>query len=513
VRALGEEPGNSEGYWAQNYIDKAMELGILKAEDFDSYLGPVNFKQVITREEMCMIIIRAVERLEGEQTFTDLTQVLQVVTDSEDFSFKYNKDIMKTYKLGIITGYPDHTFKPQGVLTRAEASAVVVRLIDPDTRSTFDYEEQYNEQYSGIESHLLGGANWVDPVAAGVRESAEEDWKLITSDLSYIPDQHNYDLGYIPKQLSDDEVMGSFMYDENGPYGGHIEDFERLLQRRIPQDQVDIVMKYLEQKTDKYTYLKHDEAFFYLDNDRYLVRVDEVKLYDGQRNVKAAIEVNFNIWYRDQNFIDTYEKNITQIMPYTDVVIYRYTRSTFDYEEQYNEQHSGMESHLLGGANWVDPVTAGVRESAEEDWKLITSDLGYEPSEYQLQHGLVPKQSLDTVIGALMYDENGPYAGNLEDFERLLQRRMPQDQVDIVMEYLEQKKGYLTYLKHDEAFFYLDNDRYLVRLHEIVTFEGTQYEQAIAVNFNIWYRDQNFIDTYEKNITQIMPYTDVVIYR
>ncbi len=322
VRALGEEPGNSEGYWAQNYIDKAIELGILKEEDFDSYLGPVNFKQVITREEMCMIIMRAVERLEGEQTFTDLTQVLQVVKDSEDFSFKYNKDIMKTYKLGIITGYPDHTFKPQGVLTRAEASTVVVRLIDPDTRPTFDYEEQYNEQHPGMESHLLGGTNWVDPVAAGVRESAEEDWKLITSDLSYIPDQHNYDLGYIPKQLSDDEVMGSFMYDENGPYAGNLEDFERLLQRRIPQDQVDIVMKYLEQKTDKYTYLKHDEAFFYLDNDRYLVRVDEVLAFRGTE-YEQAMEVNFNIWYRDQNFIDTYEKNITQIMPYTDVVIYR----------------------------------------------------------------------------------------------------------------------------------------------------------------------------------------------
>ncbi len=322
VRALGEEPGNSEGYWAQNYIDKAMELGILKTEDFDSYLGPVNFKQVITREEMCMIIIRAVERLEGEQTFTDLTQVLQVVTDSEDFSFKYNKDIMKTYKLGIITGYPDHTFKPQGVLTRAEASTVLVRLIDPDTRPTFDYEEQYNEQHSGMESHLLGGANWVDPVAAGVRESAEEDWKLITSDLSYIPDQHNYDLGYIPKQLSDDEVMGSFMYDDNGPYAGHLEDFERLLQRRMPQDQVDIVMKYLAQKTDKDTYLKHDEAFFYLDNDRYLVRLHEIVTFEGTQYEQAGA-VNFNIWYRDQNFIDTYEKNITQIMPYTDVVIYR----------------------------------------------------------------------------------------------------------------------------------------------------------------------------------------------
>ncbi len=322
VRALGEEPGNSEGYWAQNYIDKAMELGILKAEDFDSYLGPVNFKQVITREEMCMIIIRAVERLEGEQTFTDLTQVLQVVTDSEDFSFKYNKDIMKTYKLGIITGYPDHTFKPQGVLTRAEASTVVVRLIDPDTRPTFDYEAQYNEQYSGIESHLLGGANWVDPVAAGVRESAEEDWKLITSDLSYYPDEKDFDLGMANWQQSSDDILGSFMYDENGPYAGNIEDFERLLQRRMPQDQVDIVMEYLAQKKGYLTYLEHDEAFFYLDNDRYLVRIDEVMLGEGTK-YQAAIEVNFNIWYRDQNFIDTYEKNITQIMPYTDVVIYR----------------------------------------------------------------------------------------------------------------------------------------------------------------------------------------------
>ncbi len=155
-----------------------------------------------------MLIIRAVERLEGEQTFTDLTQVLQVVTDSEDFSFKYNKDIMKTYKLGIITGYPDHTFKPQGVLTRAEASAVVVRLIDPDTRPTFDYEEQYNEQHSGMESHLLGGANWVDPVAAGVRESAEEDWKLITSDLGYEPSEYQLQHGLVPKQ-SLDTVIGA----------------------------------------------------------------------------------------------------------------------------------------------------------------------------------------------------------------------------------------------------------------------------------------------------------------
>jgi hypothetical protein len=90
---------------------------------------------------------------------------------------------------------------------------------------------------------------------------------------------------------------------------------------------------------------------------------------------------------------------------------------------------------------------------------------------------------------------------------------MPQDQVDIVMAYLEKKIDKDTYLEHDQAFFYLDNGKYLVRIDEVLLGEGTQYETAIEINFNIWYRDMNFINEYEENITQIMPYTDVVIYR
>ncbi len=170
-----------------------MELGLLTPKDFDSYKGPVNFGKEITREEMSMIIIRAVEMFEGEQIFTDLTEVLQVVKDSNDFYFKYEEAIMKTYKLGIITGYSDYTFKPQGVLTRAEASTVLLRLIDPEQRQAFDYEGLYNAQNTGMESHLLGGTNWVDPVTATVRESAEEDWKLLTSKIVYEPIQKDFE--------------------------------------------------------------------------------------------------------------------------------------------------------------------------------------------------------------------------------------------------------------------------------------------------------------------------------
>ena len=316
VRAAGQEPGNADDYWAQNYIDTAIELGYLETSDFTDYTGQ------ITREEMSMIIMRAVEHLEGQQALNDLEQVLQVVSDSDDFTYKYKNYIMQTYKLGIITGYTDDTFRPQGVLSRAEASAVLVRLIDPKERIEFDFDALYEKQHSGIESKLLGGPNWVDPLTASDYENAKADWDLMTSDMDYLPSELSFELDRVKNQQSIDYASGILMYDENGPLSGHLEDFERLLQRRMPQDQVDIVMAYLEKKIDKDTYLEHGQAFFYLDNGKYLVRIDEVLLGEGTQ-YETAIEINFNIWYRDMNFINEYEENITQIMPYTDVVIYR----------------------------------------------------------------------------------------------------------------------------------------------------------------------------------------------
>lgn len=43
-------------------------------------------------------------------------------------------DIIKAYASGIITGYQDGTFKPEGTLTRAESSTVIYRLTDEEQR-------------------------------------------------------------------------------------------------------------------------------------------------------------------------------------------------------------------------------------------------------------------------------------------------------------------------------------------------------------------------------------------
>ncbi len=130
---------------------------------------------------------------------------------------------MQTYKLGIITGYTDDTFRPQGVLSRAEASAVLVRLIDPKERIEFDFDALYEKQHSGIESKLLGGPNWVDPLTASDYENAKADWELMTSDMD-IARELDFEL-ICRTQQSIDTVMGAFEYDEDGPIAGHFRRF------------------------------------------------------------------------------------------------------------------------------------------------------------------------------------------------------------------------------------------------------------------------------------------------
>lgn len=53
--------------------------------------------------------------------------------DEIDDEYLYNS-VLKTYVKGIISGYPDGSFSGDRILSRAEASSVIVRLIDKNSR-------------------------------------------------------------------------------------------------------------------------------------------------------------------------------------------------------------------------------------------------------------------------------------------------------------------------------------------------------------------------------------------
>lgn len=98
--------------WFKSTYDEIHQLEKVKnrtilPKEFES----MDLKQNITRAEMCLLAVQAFEaatdndiELDGTQYFTDTNDV----------------NIIKAYEYGIVSGYPDGTFRPDQLITRQE---------------------------------------------------------------------------------------------------------------------------------------------------------------------------------------------------------------------------------------------------------------------------------------------------------------------------------------------------------------------------------------------------------
>jgi hypothetical protein len=102
--------------WYTQAVNYLAEINILKGYE-DGTFKP---NQNITRAEFSAIASRFDEMENGiENSFIDI---------SRDF-WAY-ENIMSAYSKGWIKGYPDNSFKPQNHITRAEAVAIINRMLD-----------------------------------------------------------------------------------------------------------------------------------------------------------------------------------------------------------------------------------------------------------------------------------------------------------------------------------------------------------------------------------------------
>jgi len=126
IAATGEDEGNAaSGHWAQNYYDKALELGYFTEYDIErSMLG-----EKITRAHMALII----SSILGDIKIKNYDEIQEGITDIT-YKTPYEYDITKSYAAGILTGYEDKTFRPNKTLSRAEAATVIYRLVDESKR-------------------------------------------------------------------------------------------------------------------------------------------------------------------------------------------------------------------------------------------------------------------------------------------------------------------------------------------------------------------------------------------
>jgi len=132
VVATEEEPAEQtkqkEGQeWWQIYIENAETSKYINEEQ-KSLIG-----QNISRGTMTEILYNVLNEKEEITVYTD--EELQYLSDRLTDIEKTDIKTLTINGIGIISGYPDGTFKPNGTLTRAEAVAVISRVVNPELRN------------------------------------------------------------------------------------------------------------------------------------------------------------------------------------------------------------------------------------------------------------------------------------------------------------------------------------------------------------------------------------------
>ncbi|KUO52372.1 MAG: hypothetical protein APF76_04875 [Desulfitibacter sp. BRH_c19] len=133
ITSLEIDPGNAEGeHWSMNYIREAESKDIIKNAEFS------NYNKNITRGEIARMIVRTMT----ESYPSNMEKYAGQIADYNQISSGMKDYVLKAYVMGIITGYEDGTFRHNGEATRAEASAMVMRMLDESERQIPGLKEE-----------------------------------------------------------------------------------------------------------------------------------------------------------------------------------------------------------------------------------------------------------------------------------------------------------------------------------------------------------------------------------
>ena len=113
----GKVFGDTQKHWAKDSISTAQAYGIINGYSEWSF-GP---DDNITREQMAVMIVKAAQLKPAESTknFSDKAQISSWAKAAIDTAVAN----------GIMSGYPDNTFKPLATATRAEAATIFANIM------------------------------------------------------------------------------------------------------------------------------------------------------------------------------------------------------------------------------------------------------------------------------------------------------------------------------------------------------------------------------------------------
>jgi hypothetical protein len=135
VRSLGFKPESGSSYWAQPYIDIAIDLKLIDKAEFESY------KKSIRREQAVRIAVKALMLYETAPNSSIYNYIRGKIKDYPSVGDNYKQYVLQAYATGIIVGNTQGYFNSGNSLSRAEAATIFIKNLDAGLRSPMKPDE------------------------------------------------------------------------------------------------------------------------------------------------------------------------------------------------------------------------------------------------------------------------------------------------------------------------------------------------------------------------------------
>ena len=138
-------------HWASGYMQAAADMKIIP----EGMIEEADWNKAISRQKLAVIMERTAQLVNEEEVVTDTAKLENIKSGIKDYDkiCNYCKDyVVQAVLRGLITGYTDGTFGPEKTATRAEASAMIIRLIDQSKRVFPATEKNLDELISNKET-------------------------------------------------------------------------------------------------------------------------------------------------------------------------------------------------------------------------------------------------------------------------------------------------------------------------------------------------------------------------
>ncbi|NLB81649.1 MAG: hypothetical protein GX800_08590 [Clostridiaceae bacterium] len=177
--------------WYYDIASFAKQKGIVLGDE-SGRLMPENS---IKREEIVLMLVRALELKGGSAKFTDIDQ-----------KYLYYNEISAAVESGIIRGYQDGSFCPQNLATRGEAATMIARMLGVEFEDNPPVEndaEKINLTWHHITrvgttttGEYMDGVNVISPTWFRIRSFTDEkpasyEYKLDGDNIYYFQDIGN----------------------------------------------------------------------------------------------------------------------------------------------------------------------------------------------------------------------------------------------------------------------------------------------------------------------------------